>query len=71
MTKVGYLGIDQYGNHYNINKFPRKELLNQLGRTKARKMFVDNKQGEGIHSGYVIGEHWISLYTVSTWKEEV
>ena len=25
--KLGYMGIDQYGTTYKLNKYPRKELL--------------------------------------------
>lgn len=65
---LGYLGIDQYNNHYTIKKHPRKELLEQLGTTHAEKMFVDLKSGGTKEKGYVIAGHWISVFQVHDWK---
>ena len=67
-VQLGYLGIDQYGNHYKIDKHPRKELLEELGRKHARKMYVDLKQGGSRHVGYVIAGHWIEVYRICQWK---
>lgn len=53
-----YVGIDQYNNIYWIKKHPRKELLEQLYATKADKMYI----GNGVHIGYVIKGHWITVY---------
>lgn len=64
---LGLLGIDQHGEHYNIQKHPRKELLEQLGRKHADKMYVDLKDGATLHKGYVIGGLWISVYEVHRW----
>lgn len=51
----GFMGIDQHGRHYDdLGLFPRKELLNRLGRSK--------------HVGYVIGGNWITLYRVQAWE---
>ena len=52
--KLGYMGIDQYGTTYKLNKYPRKELLEQLYATGASKMYVDIK-----HIGYIITGLWI------------
>jgi len=68
MKQVGYIGIDQYNTHYHIKKHPRKELLDQLGKTKARVMYADKKDGSIIKMGYVIGSLWISIYKVHTWQ---
>jgi hypothetical protein len=60
------MGIDQYGTTYhNLGQFPRKELLNRLGRRRASKMYVDRKNGTPAHVGYVIGSLWITLYTIT------
>lgn len=69
MKTLGYLGIDQCGNSYRIEKSPRKELMEQLGATGAKKMYVDLKGGRHRHVGYVIGELWIRVYRVCPWKE--
>ena len=58
-----YMGHDQYGNHYSIKKYPRKELLEQLGRKHADMMYMDNmKDGKSYHVGYIIAGRWITVY---------
>ncbi len=64
--KLGYLGIDQYGQRYKLEKFPRKELLEKLGRKHASKIYVDSKSGTK-HVGYCIGGLWITVYEVHEW----
>ena len=66
--KLGYLGIDQYGDKYTIKEHPRKELLEKLCTTHADKMYVDLKGGGSRHTGYVIAGRWISVYEVHSWK---
>ena len=68
--QVGYLGIDQYGQHYTIKKHPRKELLNRLGRTKASNLYCDTKSGGIRHVGYVIADLWIEIFKIHQWKEK-
>jgi len=66
--KLGYLGIDQHGQHYKMKEYPRKELLEQLGRKHADKMYVDKvTTGKSEHIGYVIGGLWITVYEVHDW----
>jgi len=60
--KLGYLGIDQYGQRYKIDKYPRKKLMEQLGHASANRMFNGRK-----HVGYVIGGFWITVYEVHDW----
>lgn len=67
--KLGYIGIDQFGQHYKIDKYPRKELLEQLYATHADKMYTDTKSGKTKHIGYVISKLWIRVYQVNEWKE--
>ena len=66
--KLGYIGIDQQGNHYKIDKHPRKELVEQTGYKHVQKMYVDTKSGEVKHVGYVVGPLWVSVYQVHEFK---
>ncbi len=67
--QLGYLGIDQWGNHFKLEKHPRKELMEQLGYSSCSKMYVDTKDERVKHVGYVIGNHWINVYRVFEWKD--
>ena len=67
MSKLGYIGIDQYGNHYHIKKYPRKELIEQIGIQHVKKMCIDKKDGSTDHVGYVIGDHWIEVFEIHSW----
>lgn len=69
--KIGYIGISQYGDRYTIQKYPRKELLAQLGATHAEKMYVNTKSGKTRHIGYAINGQWIRVYEVHEWHKEV
>jgi hypothetical protein len=60
-----YVGFDQYGNTFHIKEHPRKELCEQLGTTAASKMYVDGRDGEAIHTGYVIRDHWIDVFKLT------
>ena len=63
--KLGYMGIDQYGQTYHINSnHPRKWLLDHLCRGRASKMYVDKTDGSTSHVGYIIAGLWIRLYEV-------
>ena len=66
--QLGFLGEDQYGNTYTIEKHPRKELMEQLGSKSASKMYVDTIDGKVRHCGYVIGGYWVNVYRVCEWK---
>jgi len=68
--KLGYIGIDQYNNHYHISKYPRKELLEQLGMKHAEKMYHDTVNGKARHSGYIISGMWIDVYEVHSWDSK-
>ena len=65
--RLGYLGVDQYGDRYKMDSHPRKELLEQLGRSHADMMYVDTKDGKARHDGYIIAGRWISVYEVHSW----
>lgn len=66
--RIGYLGIDQYGQKYVLRtKHPRKELCEKLGRKSARKMYRDSKDGMAQHIGYIVGGLWIRVYALHEW----
>lgn len=65
---LAYLGVDQTGTCYLINKYPRKELMEQLGYKSASKMYTEQKGEESKHTGYVIGSHWIKVFRISDWE---
>jgi hypothetical protein len=50
-----YMAIDQYGDKVLIEKHPRKELLEHTGYSSASKMYIDDKDGNTFHTGYVVG----------------
>ena len=70
------MGRDQQGTTYHdLGRYPRKALLARLGYKKADKMYRDVKAGAtniagARHVGYVIGNLWITLYTVTDWKDK-
>lgn len=66
--KLGYLGLDNFGNYYRIDKYPRKELLDYLGYKHADKMYTDTLSGKTKHIGYIIGQHWIRIYEIHDWN---
>lgn len=66
--RLGYIGIDQYGQHYHLTEHPRKELLEQLGASRAANMYADTTGGKVKHKGYVISGHWIDVYAIHEWK---
>lgn len=60
MLKPLILYIDQYGNRFYARTL--KELRQQIpGR--CSRMFVDSKDGKKVfHVGYVIGQHWLTMF---------
>jgi len=67
--KLGYLGIDQYGVSYRIDRYPRKELAESVGGTNITKMYVDKIDGTTKHIGYIINGLWIRVYEVHEWSK--
>ena len=64
------IAIDQYGQTYhNLGNHPRKTLLEQLGYSNASKMYVDDKDGNAKHIGYVIGGLWLRIYQLTDWNK--
>lgn len=59
--KPKMLYIDQWGNRFWAATI--KALCREVGRSKARRMYVEGKDGKTYHTGYVVGKHWLSAYT--------
>ena len=61
-TKAKRLFLDQYGNRFYANTV--KELRSKIGMggSKVHKMYFASKDGTNKHVGYVIGEHWLTMY---------
>lgn len=60
--KAKRLFVDQYGNRFYAHTV--KELRRQIGMggSRVQKMYCERKDGSTIHAGYVIGNHWLSMY---------
>ncbi len=64
-----YMSIDQYGQTYHdLGPHPRKELINRIGSKHVSKMYHDKNDGSVVHVGYVIGQHWCTLYEVTPFE---
>ena len=51
-----------------------KELLAKFGYNTASKMYIDTKDGNTKHIGYVLASRgfnplWVTLYNISDWKK--
>ena len=66
--RLGYLGVDQYGRTYRISKHPRKELMEQLGSSSAKKMYNGLNDGSSRHAGYIVSGLWIDVHEVHSWS---
>lgn len=66
--KKQYMAINQYGDTYHGLEHPRKDLCEKLGSTHAEKMYVDTKDGDTYHVGYVIAGEWLRLYEVKPFR---
>ena len=66
--KLGYLGVDQYGQTFKIKKHPRKELMEQLGYSSCKKMYEEMNDGSDHHAGYIVGNLWIDVHEVHSWR---
>lgn len=64
-----YMSIDQYGQTFHdLGENPLKSLKERLGSRKVSKMYRDRCDGSTIHVGYVIGQHWCTLYEVKPFE---
>lgn len=70
MSSVRWImGRDQYGNEFHhLEPHPRKALRARLGGRIA-KMYSDRQDGRCVHHGYVVGQHWITLYWITPWEQ--
>ncbi len=59
MRRVTTLYLDQYGNRFFANTV--KELRQQI-RGRCSRMYIDRADGSALHIGYVIGDHWLTMY---------
>jgi hypothetical protein len=62
------LYIDQYGQKYFCRYVKELKTKHYLSG-KISKMYVDSKDGNCYHKGYVIGKHWLTAYI--PYKQEV
>ena len=66
ITTRRHVGVDQYGQMYRLGCYPRKELLETLGRSRAQKLYRDDTSPQGYHHvGYVIAGLWIEVFTLA------
>jgi hypothetical protein len=54
------LYIDQYGRRWGAKTL--RGLKKQVGSGKVSKMYCDTKDGTIYHTGYVIGQLWLTAY---------
>ena len=67
--KNNFMAIDQYGQTYHdLGSHPRKKLIERIGSGHVSKMYLDKKDGGSVHVGYVIGQHWLTLYEVKPFE---
>lgn len=64
-----YIAFDQYHCAYTIQRYPRKELLQNLCATHADKIYVDTLEGKTRHVGYVIDGLWLTVFKAEPFKE--
>ena len=71
-SKIGkaYMAVDQDGNTHHALKHPRRDLLARLNARTADRMFV-KRGGRTYHIGYVIGDRWLTLYEVTSFRKEI
>lgn len=51
---------DQYGNSWGASTV--RELREKIGGGKVSKMYADDRAGDCVHIGYVVGQHWCRAY---------
>lgn len=51
---------DQYRNTFFARSL--EELKEEVGYTKADKMYIDDLNGNTYHCGYILGDHWLTAY---------
>ncbi len=69
--KLGYMAIGNYGTTHRLTesgKHPRGQLLEKCYRKHAAKMYVDDKDGNAKHIGYIVGGEWFTIYEIHEWN---
>ena len=69
--KKQFMAIDQYGQTFHGLTHPRKDLMKKMGCKHADKMYQDKEDGSTVHVGYIISDHWFTLYEVTPYQGEV
>lgn len=71
MKQLGYMAIDSRTGetlHLTEPKNPRAQLLAKLGAKHVSKMYIDTKEGQPSHIGYIVRGGWWTIYAVCEWK---
>jgi hypothetical protein len=67
-----FMAINKYGHTFHdLGQHPRKELMKRIGCRHVSKMYHDRKDASVIHVGYVVGQHWCTLYEVKPYEGKV
>lgn len=72
--KLGYLARGSNGTELHLvdpEKHPRAQLMEKLDSHHADKMYVDDKEGNPKHVGYIVREEWFTIYEVHEWSRPV
>lgn len=63
MKKERLMYIDQYGYKYFASTIKElKKEVSPYGNPSVSKMYIDGKDGNTYHTGYVVGTHWCTAY---------
>ena len=54
------LFLDQFGQPVWAKTV--KELIEQVGGSKASKMYTDKKDGSTVHCGYIVANRWFTAF---------
>lgn len=67
---IGYLAIGHRGTVLHLtdtDRSPRAQLLQRLGRSSARKIYRDLRDGSYRHVGYIVAGEWFDVHEVRQW----
>lgn len=60
--KAKRLFVDQYGNRFYSHTVKELRKQIEMGGSRVEKMYCDRKDGSVVHTGYIIGNHWLTMY---------
>ncbi len=69
--KIGYLASGHQGTMIKLlekNKHPRGQLLKALSSKHAQKIYIETKEGETKHVGYIVSGEWFDIFEVHSWE---